>query len=276
MEEIEITSLSHAIGLLATGDFASGQVVYRGVEDVTRYRLVPSVGRIDPAILCGMSISRYERESLERFKLRANSEVSPQPVNEWEWLALAQHHGMPTRLLDWTSSPLVALYFATKPTFDDRGRLVPCCPNGGAVYAMRTCEYLDVSCLVSPLDFTDHALFYPPHVTKRITGQFGVFSVQPDPTKEFQEGFPQDEKHWIRKLYFSPEVASEVQRSLYLIGIRHETVFPDLDGFTYDLRVKFNLVECQLRDNRCEDQEWESGRFVSSEPIVARLAADRP
>jgi len=259
MEEIEIVSLSQAVGLLSSGEFATGQVVYRGVSDVERHTLIPSVGRIDPAILCGMSIPKYEQETLERFKLRANSEVSPQPRNDWEWLALAQHHGMPTRLLDWTTSPLVALYFATKPAFDSRSRLLPCCRDGGAVYAMHTREYLDVSCLVSPLDFEDHALFYPPHVTRRITGQFGVFSIQPDPTRKFEEGFCKGENRWITRLRFSAEVAKEIQRSLYLIGIRHETVFPDLDGFTYDLQVKFNLVECQMRDNRCDERAWDEG-----------------
>ncbi len=223
--------------------YGCGHYVFRGVCDGKNHKLIPSVGRISSLPFLSV-VKNYELETLKRFKLRANAEVSPQPKDDWEWLALAQHHGLPTRLLDWTSSPLVALYFATKPELNFKGELNQCGENGGAIYAMHTCQYLDTQKFPSPFECPKHGLFYPPHVTKRISGQLGLFSIQPDPTKEFQIDFLNNEGNEIHKIEFGDQVAIEIQKSLYLLGIRHESIFPDLDGFTHDLKVKFNLAEC--------------------------------
>lgn len=251
METIEINRLEKLIELVTTGDFGCGHVVFRGVTDTKNHKLTPSVGRIDQSILCGLSIEEYERETLNRFKLRANSEITPQPKDDWEWPALAQHHGLPTRLLDWTSSPLIALYFATKPEIQDDGNLKKCNENGGAIFAFHTCSYLDTSCLDPPTDFTEFGLFYPPHITRRITGQCGLFSIQADPKIELNDEIDENEENWIKKIEFDCDTAQQIQRQLYLLGIRHETVFPDLDGFTFDLKVKFNVTSCHTVKNLC-------------------------
>lgn len=251
MDVIKIDSLENFISIITSGDFGCGHVVFRGVTDAKNHKLIPSVGRIDKNILCGLSINEYENETLSRFKLRANPEINPLPKDDWQWLALAQHHGLPTRLLDWTTSPLIALYFATKPEIENDGKLKKCNNNGGAIYALHTCSYLDTSCLIPPTYFSEFGLFYPPHISKRITGQFGLFSIQSDPTKELQDTFTANDENWIKKIEFDCNIAEEIQKKLYLLGIRHETVFPDLDGFTFDLKVKFNVANCHTAKNLC-------------------------
>lgn len=164
---------------------------------------------------------------------------------------MAQHHSLPTRLLDWTTSPLIALYFATKREVKFDGSLYKCNPNGAAVYALHTCKYLDTTCLVPPTDFDEFGIFYPPHITKRITGQFGLFSIQPDPTQELNNTIPDNKENWIKRIDLNCDAAEEIQKKLYLLGIRHETVFPDLDGFTFDLKVKFNVTSCHTVKNLC-------------------------
>ena len=251
--EIEIniaSSFRDLIDKLLTG-YSCGHVVFRGVQDKTNHKLISSLGRTDTTLTCGLSIQQFEEETFSRFKLRARPQLEFDPKNDWEWLALAQHHGLPTRLLDWTTSPLIAAYFATKPEIGANGKLINCNTNGGAIFAMHTCNYIDISEDYSPFSYPTHGLFYPPHLTERISGQFGVFSIQPDPIKEFQEDFFTNNGNWIHKIEFSQQTAEEIQKCLYLLGIRHESVFPDLDGFTYDLRVRFNVTECHTINRLC-------------------------
>lgn len=80
-------------------------VWYRGSTN-TAHKLVPSLGRAPYKL-------DYERGLINSFKQNAVQFTERPPQSEWEWLFLARHHAVPTRLLDWTESALIGLYFAT-------------------------------------------------------------------------------------------------------------------------------------------------------------------
>lgn len=211
-----------------------GHYIYRGVRDSKNHKLIPTIGRTH-------NYNKYdEMELFHQFKRRSHTTVISKPTNDWEWLAIAQHHGLPTRLLDWTISPLVALYFATQPTIINN-KLEECCTNGGAVYVLHFCNYINTDIDKDPFSYEKAGVFQPPHIATRITGQGGIFTIQPDPDKDLK--FDKDIRmpDEIQKITFSKGAATKIQKQLFKIGVRHDMLFPDLDGYAQGIKLN-NLL----------------------------------
>ena len=237
----EITSLEDYIKYIDE-NCNCGHFIFRGVQDRIMHKLIPSVGRND------FYSPENEQEIFQQFKRRSHSTMSSNPTNNWEWLAIAQHHGLPTRLLDWTFSPLIALYFATQPKITEN-TIANCFENGGAVFALHFCSYINTENNKDPFDYEKVGVYQPPHIASRITGQAGLFTIQPRPNEELifkkDERLPED----IIKIEFSKEAASKMQSQLFKIGVRHDMLFPDLDGFA--LGVKINEILGGIHYREC-------------------------
>lgn len=191
-------------------DYLDGDHLFRGVTSV-RHELIASIGRRREYY--GYS-KKMETALFEQFKREALPLLAIRPNNDWEWLALAQHHGVPTRLLDWSESPMVSLFFAVWGNDDeDAGLYIIDRPNG--------VESLDRH----PFDIREVCFFYPGYVTPRLVSQRGMFTVHPYPDRPYNDSR-------VRQIVIGKECKSVFRRKLDSGGTHHASIFADLDGLS--------------------------------------------
>lgn len=213
---------------------------FRG-HRVSGWSLTPKLYRKDaPKRPLGRSWEEFEDALRYEFERQSRPLLSVVPRNKLEWLALAQHHGLPTRLLDWTENPLVALFFAVneKMTQDEIKQdglsavWAGAFPPGG--------REIDLH------DFVNGVIYYPPHVSPRITAQRGCFTLHnlPDENGRFElieerSNF-EDAEFRLRKFLIPADQREQIRRRLHEIGVDDFTVMPDLDGLSK--RLVFDTI----------------------------------
>jgi hypothetical protein len=206
------------------------------------------------------------RDFLDRGRVYLAEEFKTE--NQWELLCFAQHYGVPTRLLDWTTSPLVGLYFATvnlMPQVGERSDAVLWCMNVSLTLNPKTgtdhsyMRAVRASTLPNNLHlFSEHpgdeeapqameeqypfAVLQAPDISYRIKNQWGLFSVSTancpeffDQSKDFEKlyeincGYNID-RPLLLKLLIPQDYKLKIREELDHIGITPDRIFPDLDG----------------------------------------------
>jgi hypothetical protein len=196
----------------AVEQYSDLTVIYRGVRSIT-YQLIPKIGRYRR--LHSTDRVKEERSILRLFREQALPYLTFDPGNVWEWMALAQHHGLPTRLLDWTRNPLVAAYFAVEEKHDD----------DSVIYAYRNNTRISTETEGDPFARKRIGKFIPRHVTRRITAQTGLFTIHSDPE------IPLDATA-VDRLIIKKTYRKALKHTLFRYGIHHASLFPDLDGLS--------------------------------------------
>jgi hypothetical protein len=152
------------------------------------------------------------------------------PEDEWECLALAQHHGLATRLLDWTRNPLVALFFAVWEFVSEHGA-VYAIPSGGLVTAER---FQDIRRIMT---------FEPRPFHRRIEAQQAVFTFHPEPCRPIEPSLMFKTMNPVHnefgtdviEIYVPSDRKRLVLEDLAAFGITRSSLFPDLDGLAMEL-----------------------------------------
>jgi len=176
--------------------------------------------------------------------------------SDWRWMTLAQHHGLPTRLLDWTFSPFVAVHFATSETdryeadgviwevdFVKVNRLLPpplitrlndaganAFTVGMLEKAMSDVKEFDT---LSPEELV--VFFEPPSLDARIVNQFALFSVMSSPTSDLDEWLTRHPS-LFQRIIIPKELKWEIRDKLDQANITERMLFPGLDGLALWLR----------------------------------------
>lgn len=164
-------------------------------------------------------------------------------ADKWDRLALSQHHGLPTRLLDWTYSATAALWFVVKrtPQKDRHGR-----KQDGVVWIIKS-EKKDFvqgdDFKTDPFATRRTRIFRPRMITERISAQSGVFTLHAARQNEDDPFLPLERnKRFAPKLIKVPikwKFFEPLREQLGISGVNYATMFPDLDGLCRHLKWRY-------------------------------------
>jgi hypothetical protein len=233
------------------GRFRS-RFAFRGLSDAG-YSLATTLIRL------GGDFAALERHLLRNFKKYAHRNVV-QGDSLWHWLSVAQHHGLPTRLLDWTYSPFFAMHFATANidkihcdgaiwavNYIEAHRLLPeklrvqLEEEGANVFTVEMLsESVQSLVELGRLGEGKYVMFFePPSMDDRIINQFAFSSVMSDPEELLDRWLAAHPELW-RRIIIPASLKWEIRDKLDQANITERVLFPGLDGLSRWLKRHYS------------------------------------
>jgi len=198
-----------------------GKWVFRGHSN-SDFELIASVGRAKKYPFD--THKEYEQHLFDMFCREAHYFLSDIPFNKLDWLSVAQHHGLPTRLLDFSYNPLVALFFAVELDINK--------DKDAEVIALKISDKANKD--DDPFQINTPKKYYPNIVSPRIRAQEGLFIVIPEPEKELTKQLSKEKE---KKFIIDKDFKEKIKYELFRLGIHKSSLYPDIDGLTD--RIKY-------------------------------------
>ncbi|ODB35380.1 hypothetical protein BB427_17365 [Pseudoalteromonas sp. BMB] len=247
MKPTEVGSLSEYISeinsLHTTMDTIHGDLWFRGMNS-------PDL-ELKPGIVWRGIDERLENTIIAEFNCNSYPLLEKEPKNSWQRYALMQHYGLPTRLLDWTKSPLVALYFCLLGD-NSSDRVVWCIDpfelnkftvDKETIFTPDTLSEDDGINISSYLPKSLRELqstsvpalpiaIEPPFTNKRILAQQGCFTVHGTKSDGIEEIFSKNIPGKISLFKIKKELVEELSIQLHEVGIKEDSIYQDLNSLT--------------------------------------------
>lgn len=250
-----LTNMTEILSLLSNQEYDvniqryRSSYLYRGLSN-SSYSLMTSLQRN-----CKDKQGLIESAIIRNFTKYAIIEDAQIKESVWRQLILGQHHGLPTRLLDWTYSPLVGLHFATsgedlcnmdqhdgalwRINIEEINNLLPSVYRNSLIREkayLFTVDMLlsivnDLNKYDNDMQHTAMVLLEPPSIDQRIISQYSYFSIIPMQMHNIEE-FLDKYTHKTVKYIISKNLRWEVRDMLDLANINERTVYPGLDGLS--------------------------------------------
>lgn len=267
IRSVEITTIGELLEAVTPHlpDPESGRLreraVYRGVSSEA-YSLITSLDRLGLPAVPPHSKAHLEEHLLRHFIRHSRPYISMRPVNEWELLVVAQHHGLPTRLMDWSYSPLTAAHFATmggRPGTDrivwklDWGRMHE--RFGIAPVALmvedlnRVLSEKGVTSIWTLFSETPHlkehfvCLVEPPALDSRIVAQSAAFTLSTDKRRGLDQILIEaGVADCLTRCVIPAAYVGRLRDQLDLCSVDERRLFPDLDGVAAEIRRYYSAT----------------------------------
>ena len=231
MTEITITDIEHYLQIIEPIRLENNEyLLFRGQSNDDP--LLPGIARKKP----NFNTSGKERIMLDHLKRVGFLKLNNQNLDIWDLLILAQHHGMQARLLDWSSNPLVALWFAVQNVYRYKQDSYVYILSADSNMAIDKYENKD------PFSLNQTFILKPTLNNERIIGQYGWFTIHNYSADvgrfvALNENINTSDK--ITKIIIPSDLKLTLLNRLTLMGVNAKSIFPDLEGYCKHINWKY-------------------------------------